>query len=201
MFADGRFVSVVQSGIGAPSTEIIANLICKGGAKIVLRVDFCGALSPDVGVGDIFIASSAKSFDQVCQHYSQDDPIPADERLVSHFQRLLSPLADRAGIALHTGTICTVDIFFAQTDEMLRGWAEYGDAVDMESAAIYAIARHHGAASLAVMVVTDNKLLGHPPYSGDTCDLTRIVEGYRLLTEAVRRSTADLFRMGGGRRT
>jgi len=34
----------------------------------------------------------------------------------------------------------------------------------METAAVYAIAESYDVAALAVMVVTDNKLLGHLPY-------------------------------------
>ena len=80
VFSNGRFVSIVESGIGAPSIEIIGNLVCKGGAKVLLRIDFCGALSADVGVGDIFIASSARSFDQVSGRYCEDETVPADSR-------------------------------------------------------------------------------------------------------------------------
>ncbi len=187
VFSAGKFVSVVESGIGAPSIEIIGNLVCKGGAKVLLRVDFCGALSPDVGVGDIFIASSARSFDQVSGHYSDGETVPADPRLVSLFQERLAPQANKAGIPVHVGRICTVDLFFAQTDEMLREWGKSGEAVDMETAAVYAIARSYDVASLAVMVVTDNKLLGHPPYSGDADNLKKIVAGHSLLVKAVKR--------------
>jgi len=186
VLSNGKFVSVVESGIGAPSIEIIGNLVCKGGAKVLLRTDFCGALSPGVGVGDIFIASSARSFDQVSGHYFDDETVPADPRLVSLLRERLTPLAEKAGIPLHVGCICTVDLFFAQTDEMLREWGQHGEAVDMETAAVYAVARSYDVASLAVMVVTDNKLLGHPPYSGDGDKLRKIVAGHTLLTRAVR---------------
>jgi len=186
VFSNGKFISIVESGIGAPSIEIIGNLVCKGGAKVILRIDFCGALSPDVSVGDIFIASSARSFDQVSRHYFEDDSIAADSRLVSLFERRLTPMAEKAGIPLHVGRVCTVDLFFAETNEMLREWAKSGEAVDMETAAVYAIAESYGVASLSVMVVTDNKLLGHPPYSGDTESLKKVVAGHSLLTRAVR---------------
>ena len=165
----------------------MGNLVCKGGAKAIVRIDFCGGLSPGVRVGDIFIASSARSFDQVSRHYFDDETIPADSRLVSLFRERLAPLAEKAGIPLHVGQICTVDLFFAETDEMLREWGKSGEAVDMETAAVYAIARSYGVASVAVMVVTDNKLLGHAPYSGDVETLKRIADGHAVLTGAVRR--------------
>lgn len=187
VFADGGFVSVVESGIGAPSVEVIGNLVCKGGAKVIVRIDFCGALSPEVGVGDIFIASSARSFDQVSRHYFDDETVPADTRLISLFKERLTPLAEKARIPLHVGRICTVDLFFAQTDEILREWGKSAEAVDMETAAVYAISRSYGVASVAVMVVTDNKLLGHAPYSGDVENLRKIADGHALLTGAVRR--------------
>jgi len=202
VYSNGRFVSVVESGIGAPSIEIIGNLVCKGGAKVLVRIDFCGALSPGVGVGDIFIASSARSFDQVSGHYFDRETVPADPRLVSLLEQRLTPLAEKAGIPLHVGRICTVDLFFAQTDDMLREWGKSGEAVDMETAAIYAIAGSYGVASLAVMVVTDNKLLGHRPYSDNAENLKKIVAGHTLLTRAVRGSVpalVELARKGPGK--
>ena len=202
VFSNGRFISVVKSGIGAPSVEISGNLVCKGGAKVIVRLDFCGALSAEVGVGDIFIASSARGFDQVSRHYFDHETIPADSHLVSLFEQRLTPLAERAGIPLHVGQICTVDLFFAQTDEMLREWGKSGEAVDMETAAVYAISRSYGVASVAVMVVTDNKLLGHAPYSDDVESLKKIVDGHALLTGAVRRimpALIDLARTGSSK--
>lgn len=187
VFSDGKFISVVESGIGAPSVEIIGNLICKGGAKVILRLDFCGALSPDLDVGDIFIATSARGFDQVSTHYADGDVVSADERLVSLFRERLIPEADRARIPIHIGQICTVDLFFAQTDEMLLEWGKSGDAVDMETAALYAIAAHYGVASISVTVVTDNKLKGDHPYSGDPKSLNKIISGYDLLVRSVRK--------------
>ena len=185
-YTGGRLISVVNGGIGAPSCEIICNLVCKGGAKTILRVDFCGALAPDIGVGDIFIARSARSFDQVTRHYSDTETVEADERLLSFFEDRLTPLAQKAGVPVHVGTICTVDLFFAQTDEMLRGWRQHGEAVDMETAAVYAISRAYDVTSLALMVVTDNKLMGELPYSGGSDNLKKITTGFELLAEAVK---------------
>jgi len=199
VFCRGKFVSVVESGIGAPSVELVGNLVCKGGAKVLLRVDFCGALSPDVNVGDIFIASSARSFDQVTRHYYADPQVPADEELLALFTEQLRPLAERARIPVHVGQVCTVDLFFAQTDEMLRSWAQSGEAVDMETAAVYAIAESYDVAALAVMVVTDNKLLGHLPYSADGEKLRKIVTGYGLLARAVREMTPYLAELAQSR--
>ncbi|HUT02405.1 MAG TPA: hypothetical protein VM163_00745 [bacterium] len=199
VFCRGKFVSVVESGIGAPSVELVGNLVCKGGAKVLLRVDFCGALSPDVAVGDIFIASAARSFDQVARHYYGQAQVPADSGLLALFTERLRPMAQRAGIPLHVGQVCTVDLFFAQTDEMLRKWAESGEAVDMETAAVYAIAKSYNVAALAVMVVTDNKLLGHLPYSADAEKLKKIVAGHGLLTRAVREMTPSLVELARSR--
>ena len=136
------------------------------------------------------------------RHYCEDETIAADSHLVSLFERGLMPLAEKAGIPLHVGRICSVDLFFAQTNEMLHQWGKYGEAVDMETAAIYAIARSYGVASLSVMVVTDNKLLGHPPYSGDAQNLRKIVLGHTLLARAVRGimpALVELARKGPGK--
>jgi len=193
VWAQGRFVSVVEGGIGAPSTEITVNLVCKAGAKVVLRIDFCGALSPEIGVGDIFVARAAKSFDQVSRHYSENELVEADKRLVDLFNSVVEPIARQQDVAVHTGTICTVDLFFAQTEQMLREWSRFGEAVDMETSAVFAICQSFGVSSVAAMVVTDNKLAGRHPYSGETESLRRILSGYQVLTEATRLALPGLF--------
>ena len=58
----GKRISVMGSGMGIPSFLIYAHeLINDYGAKTLIRVGTCGALQPDLEVGDLVIAMTAST--------------------------------------------------------------------------------------------------------------------------------------------
>lgn len=157
----GRDVSVVNTGVGAPSAEGKV-LACLGtGAEVLLRVDICGGLEPNMKVGDVVVATRAVPFDNTTRLLGVEAEVPASRLLVELAERILSP---RARCRYHAVAVATVDTFHHQTDAMHRNWRRQAAAVDMETSVIYELSRRAGAHALAVMAVSDVRAAGLDPF-------------------------------------
>lgn len=157
----GRDVSVVNTGVGTPSAEGKV-LACLGmGAEVLLRVDICGGLEPDMKVGDVVVATRAVPFDNTTRLLTEEADVPASGFLGESAVRMLSR---RARCRYHAAAVATVDTFHHQTDEMHRRWRRQAAAVDMESSVIYELSRRAGAHALALMAVSDVRIAGLDPF-------------------------------------
>lgn len=107
---------------------------------LVISAGVCGALAPELGVGDLVIPESVLG--------------PGGERLN------VTPGAHRAAVSAAghacTGCLLTSAELVATPEAKAARWAETGAwAVDMESAAIVAWASRQGCPSLVVRAVAD----------------------------------------------
>src|ERR1700675_2651056 len=60
---EGRPISVQATGMGAPSAAIVFEELIQLGARVLVRVGTCGALQPELALGDIVVGISAPSQD------------------------------------------------------------------------------------------------------------------------------------------
>ncbi|UCH78934.1 MAG: hypothetical protein JSU81_03005 [Candidatus Coatesbacteria bacterium] len=158
----GRDVSVVNTGIGAPSAEGKV-LACLGlGARLLLRLDICGGLSDDMTVGEIVVATSAVPYDNTTRSLAGEGEIAASPVLVAAAREVAA--GEKTKRRIHFGPVATVDTFHHQSDADHRAWARRAVAVDMETSILYHLARQAGAHALAVMAVSDVRLAGLDPF-------------------------------------
>ncbi len=157
----GRDVSVVNTGVGAPSAEGKVFACLGVGARVLLRVDICGGLEPGMKVGDVVVAERAVPFDNTTRLTAGDADVSASPLLLELAGKVL---ARRPGDRHHNVAVATVDTFHHQTDEMHREWRRRAAAVDMETSVIYQLARAAGAHALAVMAVSDVRAAGLDPF-------------------------------------
>ncbi len=159
-----RDVSVVNTGVGAPSAEGKV-LACLGlGAKVLLRFDLCGALDAGMTVGDVVVAERAVPFDNTTRLINGGEEVSASPVLLGVAADVLANA--RRGLRYREAAVATVDTFHHQTDEMHRKWGRKAAAVDMETSVIYCLARRAGAHALAVMAVSDVRSGGLDPFGG-----------------------------------
>ena len=157
----GRDVSVVNTGVGAPSAEGKVFACLGVGAEVLLRVDICGGLEPAMKVGDVVVAECAVPFDNTTRLVASDADVPASPLLLGLAGEVM---ARRSGGRHHNAAVATVDTFHHQTDEMHREWRRRASAVDMETSVVYQLARVAGAHALAVMAVSDVRAAGLDPF-------------------------------------
>jgi purine-nucleoside phosphorylase len=153
----GVDVSVQGSGMGMPSASIYAHeLINDYGAKTLIRVGSCGALSESLKLRDV-IAAIGSSTDSNMNRARFDGLI--DYAPVADFGLLRAAVdaAARRGIEMHVGPILAADAFYTDRPDLYDALAEYGVlAVEMESAALYTIAARFKARALTILTVSDH---------------------------------------------
>jgi purine-nucleoside phosphorylase len=153
----GVRVSVQGSGMGMPSASIYTHeLINDYGVTSLIRVGSCGALSLDLNLRDV-VAAIGASTDSGMNRHRFDGLI--DYAPVADFGLLRTAVevAERRGIALAVGPILAADAFYTDRPDLYDKLADYGVlAVEMESAALYAIAARHRARALTLLTVSDH---------------------------------------------
>ena len=108
----GRRVSVMAHGMGIPSCSIYATeLIREYGAKTLIRAGSCGALAPDVKLGDVIIAMGASTDSKVnrIRFLDHDFAAVADYGLVAS---AVSAARER-NIPVRVGNVFSSDFFYS----------------------------------------------------------------------------------------
>ena len=163
---EGRRVSVQGTGMGMPSMSIYATELLRFyGVTTAIRVGSCGAMSEAVALRDVIVATAAHTDSAMLRpRFGEVAFAPtASFELLSHAARAAAEL----GQQVHLGTVFTSDAFYdsdAAAFDVLRAHGTL--AVEMETAALYAIAAKEGARALALFTVSDH-LLTHEAISSD----------------------------------
>jgi len=151
----GRPVSVMGSGMGMPSISIYTHeLYVEYGVQRIVRVGTCGGLLPDMRLGDLVLATAA-STDSAMNRQRFND---WDLAVAADFEMLqaVRAKADQAGLAVRAGEVFSTDFFYhPQADFIERVQAMGVLALDMETAALYAMARQHGGRAMTILWVSD----------------------------------------------
>jgi len=152
---NGLPVSVMGSGMGIPSIGIYAQeLIDYYRVKKIIRIGTCGATMPDNQLGDVILAMAASTDSSInrLNFRSMDYAASADfDLLIAVYQQ-----AAGQGFKVRVGDIFSTDSFYHPDPEIIELLQSYKVlALDMESAALYAIAKRNQAQALSVLTVSD----------------------------------------------
>lgn len=150
----GHPVSIMGSGMGMPSISIYAHeLFDYYGVEQIIRVGTCGSLVADMRVGDLVLASSAATDSAMLEHYL------AGVNVVEADPGLLKAVHDKAtgkGLSIRPGKVFATDWFYHPDDGFIDQLQRDGVlAIDMESAALYALAQQQGKRALTILSVSD----------------------------------------------
>jgi len=154
---EGVPVSVQGSGMGMPSASIYYHeLLAEYGATSLIRVGSCGALTEELQLRDVVVAS-ASSTDSAMNRVRFDGLV--DYAPVASFE-LLRAAVDAAaalGVPVHVGQVFAADAFYTDRPDLFDKLAAYGVlAVEMESAALYTLAARFRARALTLLTVSDH---------------------------------------------
>ena len=151
-------ISTCSTGIGCPSAAIVVEELTKIGAKNLIRVGTTGALQPEIGVGDIIIATAAVRADGTTNAY-----VPTGFPAVADFQivRALIEAAERLGKRFHLGIVVSSDAFYAENKDFVRSYSEANVlSVEMEASVIFTLTNLKRLRGGAILVVDSNLLTG-----------------------------------------
>jgi uridine phosphorylase len=164
-------ISVTSTGIGSPSAAIAVEELARCGVETFIRVGSCGAIQPEMDVGDLVITRGAVRQEGTSDEYVREDyPATAHDEVVS----ALVAAAERLGHDYHVGVTMSADSFYAgQGREGFGGFEAAGSDtlveelreanvknIEMEAAAVLTLASIYGLRAGAVCTVYANRTTG-----------------------------------------
>jgi uridine phosphorylase len=155
--ADGAPLTIQATGMGGPSTAIVAEELIALGARRLVRAGTARALAAGPAPGMLLVAEAVLAADGVSRALGAPERLPADPALAAALRG--------AAPAAATGVLACADLVHDPDAARPAGWAAAGAlAVDLESGALLAVARRHGAAAASAVVLTG--AVGRPPALG-----------------------------------
>ncbi|SFG77753.1 uridine phosphorylase [Halopelagius inordinatus] len=176
---EGTPISVTSTGIGGPSAAIAAEELARVGADTFVRVGSCGAIQPEMDVGDLVITSGAVRQEGTSKEYVREDyPAVADHEVVC----ALVAAAERLGYDYHVGLTMSADSFYAgQGRPGFEGFEAAGSDslvedlreanvknIEMEAATLLTVANVYGLRAGAVCTVYANRVTGEFRTEGES---------------------------------
>ncbi|MFA9426534.1 nucleoside phosphorylase [Natronorubrum sp. A-ect3] len=207
---EGTPISVTSTGIGSPSAAIAVEELARVDCETFIRVGSCGAIQPEMAVGDLVITTGAVRQEGTSDEYVREDyPATADHEVVS----ALIAAADRLGYDYHTGITMSADSFYAgQGRPGFDGFEAAGSAdlvdqlkaanvknIEMEASAILTLANIYGLRAGAVCTVYANRDTGEFRTEGESRAAETATLATHLLAkmDAIKRETgADRWHAG-----
>ncbi len=151
----GKPVSIMGSGMGMPSISIYAHeLFDYYGVEKIIRVGTCGGLLANMKIGDLIMASAASTDSAMNRQRfgGWDFSASADFGLMQR----VNEEARRKGLKIRKGNVFASDWFYHPDNAFIEKVQNMGVlALDMESAALYALAHQHGKRALTILSVSD----------------------------------------------
>jgi purine-nucleoside phosphorylase len=138
---------------GASMASEVVHIFGALGTRAVIQIGNCGALADGFGAGDLFVADRAYCGEGAARYYKSDGEwvVASANLLRSRTLRGLRPGECR------TGAIYTTAALFAEGEADVERWFRDGfAAVDLETAATYAVAEHFGMDRVSILYGFDN---------------------------------------------
>jgi uridine phosphorylase len=143
---DGDPLTVQSTGMGGPSAAIVVEELIALGARRLVRIGTCGALTGELALGDLVAAESVLPAD------GTSAALGANGSLAPHPAMLERLVAAGA----RPGTVVTSDLFYDPREGLADEWAARGAvAVEMEAATILLVAARRGVEAACVLGVSD----------------------------------------------
>jgi uridine phosphorylase len=164
----GRLITACSSGMGCPSTAIGVEELARAGAKVFIRVGSTAALQPHIGVGDLIVSEGSFRNDGTTKAYVPPAyPAVPDLELTAMLKQVAAELGEERGVAVHSGINATDDAFYAESPEWIAKLSSMGlTNVEMESSAMFVVARLRGLRAGMVCAVSGNLVTGDVVYGG-----------------------------------
>jgi purine-nucleoside phosphorylase len=143
----GGRVTIQSTGMGGPSAAIVVEELIDLGARVLIRAGTCGALDPARELGELVTAAEVLPADGASRALGAAGRLLPDEELTAALRRA------GGGEAV---TAVTTDLFYEPHPDVQEEWRREGAAVvEMEAAAVLAVARRRGVRAGCLLLVTD----------------------------------------------
>ena len=159
-YYQGTEISIMPSGMGMPSAAIyITELYRSFEVETIIRIGTAGGFLPELDLRDMVVASGCitnSRMPELLLGKSEYDLTPTPSLLTAAVD-----LSVETGLTLHSGTIFTSDIFYEPDDGLNARMIQDGIlCVEMETAALYAIAQVEKKQALSLVTISDHLTSG-----------------------------------------
>lgn len=139
---------------GAPMASEVTHVFGVLGSSLVIQVGCCGAIGDGIVAGDLVCATKAYRGEGASQYYFKEtEHIDASSDMVDRIK--CEKLNEN--IKIHLGPIFTTSALFAEGRTEIESWySKKYIAVDMETAATFAVAKHFQMKRLSILFAFDN---------------------------------------------
>ena len=152
----GRVAVLGNFGMGAPAVVALAEQMIAWDARRLVTLGLAGGLQPALKTGDILVGERAVRDEGTSYHYlAPAEQVEASPALVASISRALTA----GGLSHATGAVWSTDGAYRETREeaeFFRG--RNVQAVDMESAGLFALGQARGVETASILVVGQNLL-------------------------------------------
>ncbi len=149
-----RPLAVARLPIGAPAAAAALELMIAAGVGTVLLVGSAGSLQPHLPVGSLVVPTEALRHEGTSHHYlPAGEAAPASTDLVD---ALVSAALERTGATPAQGPTWSTDAPYRECGDTVARLRSLGVlAVEMEAAALFAVARHRKARMALIAAISD----------------------------------------------
>lgn len=150
---NGKQICSFRSWIGSPgAATILENLIACGANKI-FEVGMAGGVQPSLELGDFVVVTEAIRDEGTSNHYfSREVKLESSSKL----RKLLIQELTREGIKYSVGSVWTTDGVYRETRRKFLKFRNQGVlAVNMETSALFAVARYRKVEIASAQVISD----------------------------------------------
>jgi purine-nucleoside phosphorylase len=146
---DGQPLTIQATGMGGPSAAIVVEELIDLGARTLIRIGTCGALAGGFELGQLVTVERVLAADGTSAALGGAPALTPEPGLTA-------ALADGGARRV---TAVSSDVFYDRREEKAAEWVAAGaEVIEMEAAALVAVAESRGVDAAVVLAVTD--LLG-----------------------------------------
>lgn len=153
LYIEGDYKFIAGPAIGAPMAALTMEKLIALGARRIILFGWCGALSKELGIGDILIPDQALSGEGTSAYYLSSDNQPGPNKCL---RGKVAALFKENEVVIHSGCVWSTDAIYREKRSVLAALHRDGvSAVDMEFSALCSVAHFRGVEFAAVLVVSD----------------------------------------------
>lgn len=177
---DNRVGIAGHFGIGAPVTAVLAEDFIAWGVKQLIILGIAGSITPMLQTGGVVIAEKALRDEGASHHYLPPQKyVSASSTLTKQVQQALA----QQNISFTTGATWTTDAPYRETAVEVQNYQQEGVlTVEMEAAALFAVAQYYDVQATAVFCISDSVANGRWQ---PAANFTYIQKQLETLTEIV----------------
>jgi uridine phosphorylase len=146
-------IGLVSMGIGAPYATVNMEELIVCGAKNFILVGTAGGLKESLSPGYFLIPTKAARDEGVSRHYLKETKYSAPSRSL---RDAIVEIFRCEEIKYKSGPVWTTDAIYRETAKEIISYKNEGIlAVEMEDAALYAVAQYRGANAASIHIISD----------------------------------------------